>query len=289
MLRIRIPNRRYLKTLDAQTPLFKVAYNSIGQGFSLATLTIIWGKQRYTPKMPMASRIPSNFVFLFEVKGLNIIREHHESSGANTPFGTWCPPIQHTDFQSRPGTLFRWLGGTVTAVAPDDPARSMSRTPVGAATVFTHYPDSTHIIAVNVDAGMTDAADQSGSWRMLSFNHVASSNNRYFSSVNTMGQEKHLVAPGSQSWIRQLIPDIYDYSRQPSAPSRASAGLIGSVPILLALAVLSAPENLLIQTLTNHIGPGTWQRHAYGSDRESLVTLSITSTDFQKILSIVGW
>lgn len=237
----------------------------------------------------MASRIPSDFVFLFEVKGLNIIREHHESSGANTPFGNWCPPIQHTDFQPRPGTLFRWLGGTVTAVAPNDPARSGNRTLFGAATVFTQYPDSTHIVAVNVDAGMTDAADQNGSWRTLSFNHVNSNNNRYFSSVNTMGQERHLVAPGSQSWIRQLIPDIYDYPRQSSAPSRASAGLIGSVPILLALAVLSAPENWLIQTLTNHIGPGTWQRHTYLSGRESLVTLCLTSTDFQKMISIVGW
>ena len=130
------------------------------------------------------------------------------------------------------------------------------------ATVFTQNPDTPHILAVNFDAREINVADHS-QWRVLSFNHerVCPNSSRCYSSINILGRERHLAAPGSLAWVPQLIPQLYDFQPQATSSSAVSAGLTGNLPILLALAAFSAPLESLVAVLTNNIWPGRWIHH----------------------------
>ena len=49
--------------------------------------------------------------------------------------------------------------------------------------------------------------------------------------------------------------------------NRVNAGLIGKLPLLIAIAAFSAPRAHLIDVLTNCIRPSEWRPHAFPSGR----------------------
>ena len=85
----------------------------------------------------------------------------------------------------------------------------------------------------------------------------------------------HLAAPGPARWIPRLLPAVYDWqpelnsSGQRTCHTPTSAGLIGSLPLLISLAAFSAPQASLVQTLTGSIAPGVWRPHTLDSGRTS--------------------
>lgn len=134
-------------------------------------------------------------------------------------------------------------------------------------TVFTQMPDTPNLLAVNFDAATINVSDRC-QWRVLSFEHVPpiGSSGTNYSSVQVAGSERHLAAPGARHWVPQLLPTIYDYPRtdhegRSLSASTTSAGLIGSLPLLLALAAFSGPENQLDSILTQSLQPGVWASH----------------------------
>lgn len=136
------------------------------------------------------------------------------------------------------------------------------------ATVFTQMTDTPHLLIVNFDAETVNVNERAN-WRTLSFEHVPTGNaDRIYSSVSATGAQKHLAAPGARH-VPQLVPGIYDYQPEIDHEGRTiptsttSAGLIGGLPLLLALAAFSGPERQLDLILTQSLRRGVWISHAY--------------------------
>ena len=172
---------------------------------------------------------------------------------------------------------YRWIGGLVAPIQADVTLQptNLQHYLFGAATVFTQMPDTPHLLAVDFDAETVNVSDQTF-WRPLSFNHVASGiGERTYSSVAVIGSQQHLAAPGARQWVPQLLPNIYDYQPRTDhegriiPPPTTSAGLIGSLPLLLALAAFSGPARQLHTILTQSLGPGVWHGHSYPRDSKT--------------------
>lgn len=173
-------------------------------------------------------------------------------------------------------------------VGNNDPARQMYSQPrflYSAATVFTQKPDTDHLLAVDFDAETRDVNDAPQGWKVLTFDHIPNGPSYTYSSLDLMGGEQHLAAPGSGQWLPQLVPAIYDYQEvdtdgRPDPSTTRSAGLIGSLPLLLALAAFSAPSESL-NTAFASVRPGMWQPHHLHSGRSEYrpddVSHSLTS------------
>ena len=71
----------------------------------------------------------------------------------------------------------------------------------------------------------------------------------------------------------QLLPSCYDPLARHDAHGHlvqspnVNAGLIGKIPILIALAAFSAPKDQLRQALTAAIRPNLWNGHTYATGR----------------------
>lgn len=176
----------------------------------------------------------------------------------------WAPPNIKTgyDRDRTKARLFRWKGGRVTEISND--TSSLGKLTIyGAATVFTQYPDTHHLLAVEFDAETKDVCEHPGGWKVLSFNHrlEPGSQNTFRSSIAEFGAHQQLAAPGSSQWVPQLIPKIYDYDPSEVTSTPRSAGLVGNLPILFALPAFSARPDKLSAVLTNHLQPNTWVHH----------------------------
>lgn len=149
----------------------------------------------------------------------------------------------------------------MTVVDTNDPiGRSLNRI-YSAATVFTQNTDTPHLLMVPFDAQLTHPHQNHGGWQPLCFHHLRINNTqRTYSAVSATGDRQHIAAPGSQHWMPQLLPGVYDF--QTGSP-RIQAGLIGSIPLLIALAAFSAPPNVLAGVLTTCVRPGTWRPHQF--------------------------
>ena len=154
-------------------------------------------------------------------------------------------------------------------VGQNDPVLSLDPFPSqfqhSTVTVFTQRPDTDHLLAVNFDAETRNVCEEPGGWRVLTFDHYPNGQNGTYSYVHLVGAEQHLAAPGSHDWMPQLMPAIYDYQTVnvngvPVTPRTQSAGLIGSLPLLLALAAFSAPPNSLAAAFSR-VQPGMWLPH----------------------------
>lgn len=219
--------------------------------------------------------IPQSLSFVFKVDNLLPNFDVQSNRATSIPLGFWLPPDQRDAYVRGTSTIFRWAGGIVSSPQANDAARDVNKTRHSAATVFTQHPDTTHILAVNYDATEVNVREQAGNWTTLSFNHqIVPNSTRVYSSLNTFGSKRKLAAPGSREWVPQLVPQIYDYEiqfnnqGQAIPPIPTSAGLIGSIPILLALAAFSGREDKLTQILTTNIRPGAYTRHSHISGRK---------------------
>ena len=189
----------------------------------------------------------------------------------------WSPSPVLTGFTSEGSNLFRWRGGRMTAVAANDPVHQSVLYTYSIATIFTQNPDTPHLLIVPFDARTTHAFQNPGGWRPLCFHHRRIGNTQYaYSSLSANGDRQHIAAPGSAHWMPQLLPSVYDY--QTGSP-RLQAGLIGSLPLLIALAAFSAPPTALVGVLTNCLQPGRWYPHQfqYPAGRESGASIILIS------------
>ncbi len=162
-----------------------------------------------------------------------------------------------------PTLLLRWEGGRIIIVPANDPIRNidLDRYVYRAATIFTQYPDTPHLLAVPFDARTRSVNSFGRDWQRITFNHnpVANSSNAYYSYISDRGAEQRIAAPGSPHWIHQLLPVWYDCTNAQHV-ARTQAGLIGELPLLFALASFSAPPTSQA-SLLNSIAPGAWHPH----------------------------
>lgn len=119
-----------------------------------------------------------------------------------------------------------------------------------AATMFSQRHDTDHLLAVNLNALFTDVDNAIQELRVLSFDHVIRPKpNIAYSFLTTLGSKNNLTACGAPNWIGQLLPHEYDYQRTtpdgyPIPLRTTSAGLTGSLPVLIGLAALTGFDYL---------------------------------------------
>lgn len=259
--------RIYLRVLQGFRPRFDIA---VGLKFECHRLTC----PQYSGALATnQSLIPSDLSFIFSITSVrpnyNIF---HVREG---PY--FVPPTTSDAFLRVEQFNYRWIGGLVARIQADVTLQptNLQHYLFSAATVFTQMPDTPHLLAVDFDAETVNVSDRT-SWRPLSFDHVRTGiAERTYSSVSVIGSQQHLAAPGARQWVPQLLPNIYDYQPRTDdedqiiPPHTTSAGLIGSLPLLLALAVFSGPARQLDTILTHFLGPGVWLGHSYPRDSKT--------------------
>lgn len=201
----------------------------------------------------MNRAIPQDLSFIFSVRHLD--PDYAIQPPQKTCRFCWVPPTMRNAFRSGELYLFRWSGGRIHQI--------VSASPLGAhfdsATVFTHRTG--HLLAVELDAQETDVASTDQGWRELSFNHEPEGNSgRFYSYVDVLGLEEKIAAP-STHLMTQLLPSVYNC--QQADPLVTNAGLIGSLPILLAMAAFTAAPDQLTTVFTRYVQPGVWQNHQH--------------------------
>ena len=177
--------------------------------------------------------------------------------------GFWVPPNIMTGYTRGPDYTFRWMNGDITHVGSNDPiGRSLHQT-YSAATVFTQYPNTPRLLVVPFDAQRRNVIDSPGGWRPLAFHHIPiDDTQRTYSALSANGDRQYIAVPGPTHWMPQLLPPIYNYQGG-GGKARIQAGLIGSLPLLIALAAFSAPPSVLLGVLTNCVQPMVWRRHQF--------------------------
>ena len=230
------------------------------------------------------SGIPRDLSFLIQVEPLSPnygVQPNRKLNAAKLrkeeihPHKYWEPPDEYRAYFRRTGTLFHWAGGRVIEAATND---STGLEPYSVATIFTQRPDTPHLLAVNFDATTRDVFREPGGWNVLSFHHETADRNSTYSSLDLLGGRAHLAAYGSPAWMDQLLPSVYDYQEidhhgHPVPPGTQSAGLIGSLPLLVSLAAFSAPENALADAFRS-FQPGQWHRHNHPDGRSKYKSFS---------------
>lgn len=212
--------------------------------------------------IPPAIPVPSPS-FIVKIQEISPNYQFQPSRAPENPNGFFVPPDRKTAFYEGDPTFFRWQRGRISTL----PDASDHLTRYSAATIFSQQEDTDHLLAVNINALLNDVASYPPGWRVLSFDYVSEQNsNSTYSSINVLGEERHLAAPGSPAWMGQLLPHVYNY--QPTTPNgrpipspTTSAGLTGSLPILIGLAAFSAPKKSLTAVLSTSIMAGAWKRH----------------------------
>ena len=175
--------------------------------------------------------------------------------------GYWVPPTIRTGYITRIRSLFHWTGGIMTHITAHEEVGHPLGEIYSAATVFTQHPDTPHLLVVPFDVRRRNVAGHPGGWRPLTFGHVRIANTQHtYSAVLVNGDHQHIAAPGSPRWMPQLLPRVYD---DQTRSTRIQAGLIGSIPLLIALAAFSAPTSFLSSVLTNCLRFQRWHPHQY--------------------------
>lgn len=177
--------------------------------------------------------------------------------------GAWNPPKTCKEFEHIKSYLFRFDNFTVTqlgsnAVDPGELPKHLFAT----ASVFTQYPHTPLLLAVNESVRIEKKV---GPWHTLRFGHVIQpdTTHSFYSSVDFAGQDR-TAARMSPNCAPELLPECYNPSDAKS--KRAHAGLIGRLPLLIALAAFSAKREHIVQSLAN-ICRGPYRCHERASGR----------------------
>ena len=217
------------------------------------------GDKAANTKLTGLTSVTANISFYVQLDPL--LPNYQAQPARHGVYGFWAPPNVRTGYTRRLGYTFRWMNGHMTHIGPNDPVGRSLHQPYSAATVFTQNPDTPHLLIVPFDAQRTNVVEYPGGWRPLVFHHVRIGNTqRIYSAVSAHGDRQQIAAPGSPHWMPQLLPLVYNYQ---TGSVRIQAGLIGSLPLLIALAAFSAPPNFLIGVLTNCLQPMVWRPHQH--------------------------
>ena len=180
--------------------------------------------------------------------------------------GHWVPPntLKGNKSDKDDVTLLRWEGGRNIIVPANDAIQGvdLDKYMYRAATIFTQYPSTPHLLAVPFDARTRSVSGRG--WQCITFNHIQVGNsNAYYSYISTRGLERKLAAPAPWHWTPELFSNWYDCD--PPHETRAQAGLIGELPLLFALAAFSAPPHSP-EVLLSSMQPGKWISHGLATE-----------------------
>ena len=204
-----------------------------------------------------SSKRPPSFYVLID----SLEPNYQAQPAQHGPHGFWAPPTIRTGYTTKISNLFHSGNSIMTHIAVNKAVARLPTEVYSTATIFTQNPDTPHLLAVPFDARIRHICHYPGAWRPLTFRHVRIANSEHtYSAVSANGDHQHIAARGTSHWMPQLLPEVYNDQSQ---STRKQAGLIGSLPLLIALAAFSAPTSFLESVLTSCVRPGRWQPHQY--------------------------
>ncbi|MCJ1301003.1 hypothetical protein MMC08_003802 [Hypocenomyce scalaris] len=180
--------------------------------------------------------------------------------------GFWRPPRETQAFNCTSSSgLQRWDGGTVTDFPVND-AHTLTRYSV--ASVF-YQSESGRFLAVPTDC-RDQIVDRTGkAWRQVGFEYREDNN------ISILGCEMSnnyhiLAAPGSSTWMPEMLPAIYNRTPMFGPPEHSDpGGLAGSLSLLVALTAFAwEPANMAAGINYSFQSPN-WRRHGRPIDRGS--------------------
>ena len=208
--------------------------------------------------------------FLFRIDSLEPIFDLPPQPNV---FG-WDPP-HGGQLPWRPQrTLFRWADGVVTPIQHYEFECSMRLDPYSCTSVYTLFPENKHQFrAVNVEITRTAFSQ----WYPVGFHHLPLEGHgtMRYSELDFAGEYDHLAAPdrSPDNWLSNLFPDHVQY-RPIGDQTPTSAGIIGRLSLLLAMAAFSADEkhlqDVLLHSLQNVRGQRRWIPYDFGNGRKYL-------------------
>ena len=232
-------------------------------------------KQREMPVVQSTNAasktIPAHLSFFVRIEPLSPNYDSiHGQPRRYADGGYWVPPTTPNGIRDGQGpmTLLRWEGGRNFIVPANDPIQraDLDEYVYRAATMFTQYPDTPHLLTVPFNARTRSVRLFGRGWQVITFNHIQVGNsNRYYSYISSQGTEQRLPAPGSPHWTPQLLPTWYD--SDPRHATRIQSGLIGELPLLFALAAFSTPPDSP-EVLLSSMRPGKWTSHGLATKRK---------------------
>ena len=150
-----------------------------------------------------------------------------------------------------------------------------------AATVFSQARGTDNLLTVPFDARTRNVSECGHDWKCLGFEYKPAQNGDTYASLAFIGEEEGLPA-NVPAWGK-LIPQPYRYQKtndkgNPIPSETSCAGLIGKLPLLIALAAFSAqPDGLRNALTTSRSESGRWVPHNFTTGRQSLPSLALTS------------
>jgi len=232
------------------------------------------GSAKHSQTAGISSPTTGSPSFIAKIEGLKPNYHIQPNRSTENKNGFFVPPDRRTAYDEEGAVYLRWHGGRMSRMQTGSLDTTSLVTKQSAATIFSQKDDTDHLLAVNFNALLKDVASYDPGWRVISFDHLPQTNtSATYSSINILGEERHLAADGSPVWMGQLLPHVYNYQRttpggHPIASTTISAGLIGSLPILIGLAAFSAPKDSLIYVLSNSVAPRAWRRHNLPTGRK---------------------
>ncbi|KAL8793329.1 MAG: hypothetical protein Q9195_004106 [Heterodermia aff. obscurata] len=205
--------------------------------------------------------------FIAKVEEIGPNYDNQPPRSQDDPRGFFSPPDQRNALITRSVSFFfRFRGGVLQEVPQNDAARQQGEF-YAAATVFSQARRTDHLLTVPFDARTGNVSETDYDWRCLSFRHEPAQNGGTYAFLAFIGEEEGLPAV-VPAW-EKLIPQPYRYQKtyengNPIPPGTTCAGLIGSLPLLLALAAFSARPDALIPALReSRLATGRWVPHNY--------------------------
>ena len=198
--------------------------------------------------------------------------------------GFFFPPNRSDALITRSECLLRYKDRVFREVVQNDHVRGQVNVMqhYRAATVFSQATSTDHLLTVPFDARRSNVSERDHDWKNLGFEYkfVPNVGTGTCASVEFIGENEDLPALVPGAWER-LIPQPYRYQRtdddgNPKPSGTTFAGLIGSLPLLVALAAFSACPGKLKTTLETSRSPeGRWVPHNYTTGRQSRPTLCL--------------
>ena len=206
-----------------------------------------------------SKKIPAHLSFYVRIEPVGL---HYGYQPMEPRWGHWQPPItpKGIKYQKDFITLLRWEDGRNVIVPANDRIQGvdLDQYVYRAATIFTQYPDIPHLLAVPFDARTRSVQLFKRGWQRITFDYIRDGNgnsNTYYSYLSSRGAGQEITNPGLPHWVPNPLLTWYTYV--PRHATSIQSGLIGELPLLFAIAALSAAP-YSPQVLLNSMHPGKW-------------------------------
>lgn len=230
-----------------------------------------------TTSKPSAISVEPSFIVKIEEIRPNQV---HANRSLDHPQGFFLPPDRRNGYDTKSGHTFRYAyQNNVLQAAPSDAVNIQALEIYRSATIFSQATSTDHLLMVPFDARTRNVANHTHDWRSISFNHKGRTSTSTYASLAFIGEKENLPAPLPPGW-NQLIPRPYRFPASDGdgntiQSTTSFGGLIGELPLLIALAAFSSVPNALSATLVNHTRGGRWRPHNHNTGRQYVSTCAL--------------